>query len=299
VEAISVNPVDTKRRHSAHTRGGSEVLGWDAAGTVEAVGAAVTLFKPGDRVFYAGSLLRPGSNSELQLVDERIVGPWPVGLSAAEAAAIPLTGLTASESLFERLGISILSPESEKSLLIIGGAGGVGSIAIQLAKIAGLRVVATASRPDSISWCRGLGADEVVSHEAIRKAEGKDAESQFDYILNTQDTAEYWEATARLIRPEGKICSIVESKVPVDLTLLMGKSASFTWELMFTKSLFGQHLIRQHLTLSLLSRFLERSALRSTLSQTLGKISPRGLEQGHALLESRKAVGKVVLGGWE
>ncbi len=297
VEAVSVNPVDTKRRHSAHTRRGFEVLGWDAAGTVAGVGSAVSLFKPGDRVYYAGSLLRPGSNAELQLVDERIAGPWPRGLSAAEAAAIPLTGLTASEALFERLGIS-LTGDAGKSLLVIGGAGGVGSLAIQLGKLAGLTVVATASRPESSAWCRDLGADEVVAHNAILGATGKDSASRFDFIFNTQDTARYWAASANLIRAEGRICSIVETPEPLDLTQLMAKSATFSWELMFTKSLFGHQMIRQHQTLALLSRLLERSALRSTLAKALGPISPQGLEQAHAILESRQAVGKVVLAGW-
>lgn len=300
IEAISLNPVDTKRRKSAASRGAEhEILGWDAVGTVSAVGFEVRGFKAGDRVFYAGDVTRPGSNAELQLVDERIVALAPRGIDPTAAAAIPLTALTAHEALFERLGIPRTRREATETLLVIGGAGGVGSIAIQLAKIAGIVVVATASRETSRRWCKEIGADAVVDHaNLVADARGAGYAS-FDYIFNTQDTAGYWDATAELVRPEGKICSIVESPTPLDLTKLMGKSATFAWELMFTRPLYHHAMERQGEALHDVARLLESGVLRSTLSKVLGPLTPENLASAHEALETRRTIGKLVLSGIE
>src|SRR5262245_9420769 len=196
VKAVSVNPVDTKRRAPKSTvETTPKILGFDAAGVVSAVGRDCTLFKPGDAVYYAGSVIRQGSNSQFQLVDERIVGRKPANLSFAEAAAMPLTTLTAWELMFDRMGISKTGAHAGKSVLILGGAGGVGSVAIQLArKLAKLKVTASASRPDSIAWCRQLGADETVDHT-------KPIEGEYDYVLCFSGTDAYWPAFARMVKP--------------------------------------------------------------------------------------------------
>lgn len=297
VEAISVNPVDIKKRKTAAE---DTVLGWDAAGTVVAVGAAVTLFRPGDAVFYAGDVTRLGSNAQLQLVDERIVGPAPKNLSFAQAAAIPLTALTAYEAIFDRLEVSRVPMGVPKTLLVIGGAGGVGSMAIQLGKLAGLVVYATASRPESVEWCRQLGADHVLDHTDLLAAAERAGVQEFDYIFNTQDTAGYWEATAKLIRPEGRICSIVEATTPLNVTLLMQKSATFVWELMFTRSIFRRpEMVRQHETLRHVAALLESGALRTTVNDVLGPITAANLERAHEMIASRRSVGKLVLSGWQ
>ena len=239
VSAISVNPVDTKVRapkdkHEDQPR----VLGWDAVGVVEAIGPAVSLFKPGDRVYYAGDITRPGSNSEYQLVDERIVGRAPASLSNAEAAALPLTAITAWEGLFDRLRIN-RDEGAAKTLLIIGGAGGVGSIAIQLAKqLTMVTVIATASRPETREWCLSLGADYVVDHRELINSMHAAGHEQVDYIFCLNNTDQHWLSLCDLVKPQGIICSIVETKQPVELNGLKNKSASFVWELMFTRSMF-------------------------------------------------------------
>lgn len=302
VDAVSLNPVDTKRRRSAGARDQDfEILGWDAAGTVTAVGAEVTAFKKGDQIFYAGDISRQGSNAELQLVDERIAAIAPRGVPPAAAAALPLTALTAYEALFSRLGIApFASPHTgaPETLLVIGGAGGVGSIAIQLAKLAGIKVVATASRAASRTWCLEIGADAVIDHTDLVANARAAGFAEFDYIFNTQDTTGYWDATADLIRPEGKICSIVEAKTPVDLTKLMGKSATFSWELMFTRPLFRRpEMERQGQALRHVAGLLERGALKSTLSEVLGSLSASSLTAAHEALESRRTIGKLVLSG--
>lgn len=304
VKAVSTNPVDYKIRKSLQERQSTpRILGWDAAGIVEAVGSDVTLFQPGDQVYYAGSLLRPGSNSEYQLVDERIVGRKPTSLSFEEAAALPLTTLTAWEALFEQCGIV---PEKTvqnqaSTVLMIGGAGGVGSIAIQLAKLAGLRIIATASRAASIEWCLKLGADACINHHENLSTElGKLGIPQVDYILCFNNTDAHWQAMAEVIKPQGKICSIVETRQPLDLNLLQRKSATFTWELMFTKSMYETaNMQTQHDLLNRVADLIDQGVLQGTMTESLGSLNAATLAQAHARLESGQMIGKLVLSGIE
>lgn len=300
VKAISVNPVDTKRR-AAGTRPESElkILGWDAAGIVQATGPEAELFKPGDKVYYAGSNQRPGANSELHLVDERIVGPKPANLSFAEAAAMPLTTITAWEALFERMGISKSGAHAGRRLLILGGAGGVGSIAIQLAKkLARLTVAASASRPDSIAWVKGLGADAVLDHTQPLPAQMA-ALGEADYILCCNNTDAIFPDLPRLIAPQGRICSIVRTQRPVDLAPLQEKSASFAWEGMFTRSTFNTpDLQAQHNLLEDAAGLLEAGTLVTTFRANLGMICAANLRQAHQRLEHGHTVGKLVLEGF-
>jgi NADPH2:quinone reductase len=288
VEAVSVNPVDYKQR-----KGGSptaRVLGWDAAGTVEEVGKEATLFKPGDAVYYAGDVTRPGCDSEYHLVDERIVGRKPKKLDFAQAAAIPLTAITAWEAFFDRLKV-----QSGRSMLIIGGAGGVGSIGIQLAKIAGLHVIATASRPESIAWVKALGADEVVPHKHLVKDVGKPV----DYIACFNDLDPHWPAIGELIAPQGGIVSIVGNQQPLAMDAVRSKSAMLCWELMFTRPRFKTaDMIEQHKLLDQVADWLDLGKLRGTLKETLRPISGANLRKAHEKLESGTMIGKLVLSGW-
>ena len=301
VQAIAVNPVDTKiRKPKDKVEATPKVLGWDAAGEVMAVGDAVTLFRVGDAVYYAGDVTRSGCNAEYQLMDERIVGHKPSNLSVEEAAALPLTAVTAWEALFDRLHISTLAADNaNKTILIIGGAGGVGSIAIQLAKkVAGLKVIATASRPETIDWVQKLGADFVVNHHNL-SAEVQALNIQPDYILCNNDTDGYFATMAELIKPQGKICSIVETALPVDLDLLKSKSATFVWEFMFTRSMFKtDDMIAQHNILESVAKLVESGALVTTLNQVLKPINAENLRKAHAQLESGNTIGKLVLSGW-
>lgn len=302
VRAISVNPVDTKvRAPKDGVEDPPRVLGWDAAGVVEAVGPVVTLFAPGDEVFYAGSITRPGTNSELHLVDERIVGNKPKSLGFAEAAALPLTSITAWEALFDRMGISREGASAGRSVLVIGGAGGVGSIAIQLAKrVAGLEIIATASRDESRNWCLELGADHVVNHRGGIAAQLEAIGfAGVDYVLCLNDTDGHWKTMTRVVAPQGHICSIVETSAPVDLGLLKEKSAAFSWELMFTRSMFGTpDMIEQHRLLDEVSRLVDSGELRSTTGQVVGRIDAANLRKAHAQIETGRAIGKLVLEGW-
>lgn len=303
VKAISVNPVDTKiRAPKEGVEAPPKVLGWDAAGIVESVGPGATLFKPGDEVYYAGSITRPGTNSEFHLVDERIVGHKPKSLGFAEAAALPLTSITAWESLFSRMGVANDGSSAGKSILIIGGAGGVGSIAIQIAKqVAKLKVIATASREDSAMWCRELGADEIVNHRKDMAAQLENiGQAHVDYVLCLNDTDGHWSTIAEVIAPQGHICSIVETSDPIDLNLLKAKSATFAWELMFTRSMFGTpDMAEQHALLGEVSRLVDSGTLRATSGQVLGAINAANLREAHALIETGRTIGKIVLEGWE
>ncbi|MGZ8253024.1 MAG: zinc-binding alcohol dehydrogenase family protein [Methylophilaceae bacterium] len=303
ISAIAVNPVDTKiRKPKDKVEASPKVLGWDAAGTVVAVGPECRLFKVGDQVFYAGDVMRPGTNAEFQLVDERIVGIKPQSLSMEEAAALPLTAVTAWEALFDRMGIT-LKPEQNlgKSILIIGGAGGVGSIAVQLAsKLAGLTVIATASRPESIEWVKELGAHQVVNHhhDLVTQMAAMNM-AQVDYILCNNDTDRYFSVMAELIKPQGRICSIVETTRPVDLGLLKNKSATFVWEFMFTRAMFQTpDMIRQHQILNLVSGLVDEGTLKTTVNKRLSPINAANLRTAHAQLESGSTIGKIVLSGW-
>ncbi|MBN3806055.1 zinc-binding alcohol dehydrogenase family protein [Paraburkholderia sp. Ac-20336] len=302
VEAISVNPVDTKVRAPKDTvENAPRVLGWDAAGTVVAVGPEVSLFKVGDPVFYAGSITRPGANSEFHLVDERIVGHKPASLDFTHAAALPLTAITAWEALFDRLGVSPQGADAGRTVLIFGGAGGVGSIGIQLARqLAKLKVIATASRPESAKWAKELGADHVVDHfgdlPAQLKAIGVE---QVDYVLIFNDTDRNFPAAAQLVKPQGGICTIVENAAPLPVELLKAKSAAFHWEFMFTRSMFGTpDMIEQHKLLTEVARLVDAGTLRTTLGENLGRINAENLRRAHRQLEQGRAIGKLVLTGF-
>jgi zinc-binding alcohol dehydrogenase family protein len=289
VEAISVNPVDYKQRKQATT---SRILGWDAAGTVEATGKEVTLFKPGDTVYYAGDVTRPGCNSEFHLVDERIVGRKPKTLDFAQAAAMPLTSITAWEAFFDRMKV-----QPGKRILIISGAGGVGSIGIQLAKHAGLHVIATASRPDSVAWVKALGADEVVNHRQSLTAQIK---NPVDYVANFSGELDaYWDAMAELVAPQGALVAIVANTKPLPMDAVRAKSATLCWELMFTRPRFKTpDMIEQHRLLNQVADWLDAGKLRCTLKETLSPINGANLRKAHQRLESGTMIGKLVLKGW-
>ncbi len=304
VEAVSVNPVDTKvrmqRYGGATGRDGEAILGWDAAGTVEAVGPEVSLFRPGDAVYYAGSIGRPGSNCELHLVDERIVGAKPRRLDWAEAAAVPLTAITAYEAIVERLDIDPEGVDRGKSLLVVAGAGGAGSMAIQIGRLLGLEVIATASRKESTEWCRTLGAAAVIDHRAPL-IEGLKAAGygEVDAVLLCADTDGYWGQLADVIRPQGAICSIVRTQAPVALHALMGKCARFSWEAMFARSSFATpDMIEQHRILERVAAWIDAGQLRSTATERLSPINARNLRAAHARVESGRMIGKIVLSGW-
>lgn len=301
VEAVSVNPVDTKvRAPKDKVEDPPKVLGYDAAGVVESVGDGVTRFKPGDAVYYAGDITRPGSNAEFQLVDERIVGGKPATLSFAEAAALPLTALTAWEALFTRLGIDLDGGHQGQSILIIGGAGGVGSIAIQLAKLAGLVAIATAARPQSQAWAKALGADYTVDYsDALIEEMAQLGHRQVDFIANFNNTDAYWGVMAELICPQGKIVGIVGNTDPLDLNLLKNKSATFVWEFMFTRSMYQTaDMAHQGQLLDEVAALVDVSKLRTTLGETLSPINAANLRQAHAQIESGRTIGKLVLEGW-
>lgn len=297
VAAVSVNPVDFKiRRNSAKDKvlESPKVIGWDAVGTVEAVGNEVSLFNIGDEVYYAGDINKPGSNAEYQLVDERIVGRKPGKLSTEQAAAMPLTALTAWEILFDRISVS--EKDKGKSVLIIGGAGGVGSIAIQMAKNAGLQVIATASRPESVAWCREMGADVVVDHKDLVNNVKAAGFNGVDFILDFVDVNQYWNAFVELIKPQGSIGSISDPAEPVNLRQLKGKSVSFHWELMFTRSMFETpDMQHQHEILNTVATLLDEGKLQSTLTETLEGFSVENLKKAHQQLESGSTIGKLVI----
>lgn len=299
IKAISVNPVDFKiRQNSAKDTilENPKVIGWDAVGTVEEIGDGVTFFKPGDEVYYAGDLTRSGSNAEYQLVDERIVGLKPKTLSIAEAAAMPLTALTAWESLYDRIRISE-QKDKGKSILIIGGAGGVGSIAIQLAKkVSGLKVITTASRPETKEWCKAMGADVVVDHKNLVEEVHAAGFKEVDFILDFVDLNSYWDAIVELIKPQGHIVSITGSATPIALNKLKNKSVTFSWELMYTRSMFQTDDIEeQHQILNQVAELLDKGVLKTTLKQTLKGFTVENLKEAHRLLESGKTIGKVVV----
>lgn len=298
IKAISINPVDFKiRQNSAKDKelDAPKIIGWDAVGIVEAVGSDVTLFKKGDEVYYAGDINRPGSNAEYQLIDERIVGKKPSLLSDAEAAAMPLTLLTAWEALFDRMRIN--ESDKGKSVLIIGGAGGVGSIAIQIAKkIAGLQVIATASRPETVEWCKQQGADIVVNHKDLENEVYNAGFKYVDFILDFVNTNEYWDAMAELIKPQGHIASITGSATPVALNKLKNKSASFSWEFMYTRSTYQtEDMIEQHHILNKAAALFDNGTLKTTLNKTFNGLSADNLKAAHRLQESGKAIGKTVI----
>lgn len=299
IDAISVNPVDFKIRQSSAKDTVLEtpkIIGWDAVGIVQAVGQDVTLFEVGDPVYYAGDITKQGSNAEYQIIDERIVGRKPKALSIEEAAVIPLTALTAWEILFDRIRISA-DKDKGKSILIIGGAGGVGSIAIQLAKkIAGLTVIATASRPETIAWCKQQGADFVVDHKDLVSSVREAGFEYVDFILDFVDTNAYWDIMTELIKPQGHIASITGSSDPVALNKLKSKSVSFSWELMYTRSMYQtEDMIEQHNILNIVADLLDDGILKTTLNTTLNGLTAENLKKAHELLESGKTIGKIAI----
>ncbi|MDA7907546.1 zinc-binding alcohol dehydrogenase family protein [Akkermansiaceae bacterium] len=302
IEAIAMNPVDYKVRPAEGDP--PKTLGFDAAGTVVEVGDKVTLFQKGDQVYHAGDVTRPGTNAEFQLVDERIVAKRPTSLDASTSAALPLTSLTAWESLFARLGINPDTPEenSGKSLLIIGGAGGVGSIAIQLAKLAGLTVVATASRNESADWCRNLGADHIINHHEAMPPQLKNLGLEtVDYIANFNDVDRVWEAMADMIAPQGSLVLITGHQNQLNLggTLKL-KSARICWEFMFTRSMYQtDDMIEQHHILTRVAKLVDDGKLIATANDRLSPINAGNILEGHRRLESGSTIGKLVLSGWE
>lgn len=307
VKAVSVNPVDTKvraRQEGVLTE--PRIPGWDAAGVVEAVGSHVSLFQAGDEVYYAGDISRPGCDSQYHLVDERIAGRKPASLSFEQAAAMPLTTITAWEALFDRLEVdpSISADGQRRSVLIIGGAGGVGSIAVQLAKKkAGLNVIATASRGESAAWCRKLGADEVINHhEPFAEEFKRIGAAEVDYILCFNSTEMHIQNMADVIKPQGKVCTIVETKnsQPVNINVFQRKSAAFMWELMFTRPLFQTpDMQAQHDLLNEAGRMLDQGLLQTTLTENYGPLTAENLRRAHGTLESGSMIGKLVLSGME
>jgi NADPH:quinone reductase len=337
IKAISVNPLDTKVRRGMipphENENVSRVLGWDAAGEVIAVGSDCTLFQKGDAVYYAGSIIRPGTNCEFHLVDERIVGTKPKSLSFEEAAAMPLTTITAWEALYDRLSLysdtikrKSTLPEistsdngdknkrdSPSSILIIGSAGGVGSIAIQLAKnlvndlssstsFPGIKVIATASRAESAEWCKKMGADYVIDHHKNLKSQIKEIMGidYAEYILCLNNTDGYFDSMKELVAPQGKICSIVETKAPIDMGgILRQKSATFVWEVMFTRSLFKTYdMIDQHHLLNTVADLIDSKKIKTTLTDLCTPISSENLRKAHKKLESGNTIGKIVLSGF-
>jgi len=306
VQAISVNPLDTKQRApSAANKDKVEtpprVLGWDVAGVVVATGPDVTLFRPGDAVYYAGSITRPGGNAQFHLVDERIAGRKPERLGFADAAALPLTTITAWEGMFERMGISASGADAGKSLLIIGGAGGVGSICIQLAKqVAGLTVIATASRTESADWARAMGADKVVDHSQSLPAQLKTCgHAEVEYVFCANSARSHFPDFPALLRPHGKICSIVDAPGEADFELLKRKSLTFGWEAMFTRPIFQTpDMIAQHALLDETAALIDAGVLRTTATINLGRINAVNLKQAHGLLEQGRTLGKIVLEGF-
>lgn len=301
IEAVSVNPVDTKVRAGVAPPDGSpKILGWDAAGVVTAVGPGVTLFRPGDEIFYAGSIARPGTNAEYHVVDERIVGAKPKALSWAEAAALPLTAITAWELLFDRLGVAPGKRPDGRSLLIIGGAGGVGSMLVQLAaRLTGLTVIATASRPATRDWCLALGAHHVVDHTTDLVEELKAiGHPQVDMVASLTATERHYPGIIPAIRPQGKFALIDDPKT-FDIVPLKRASISAHWELMFTRALYETpDMIAQHRLLNEVAALVDAGVIRTTATETLGRIDAATLRRAHAAIESGTTRGKLVLAGF-
>ncbi|MFP6863028.1 zinc-binding alcohol dehydrogenase family protein [Pseudomonas sp.] len=302
VKAISVNPVDTKiRRNVAPEDGAAKVLGWDASGIVKAVGSDVSLFQPGDRVYYAGAINRAGANSELHVVDERIVGRMPAKLAFAEAAALPLTAITAWELLFERLQVSQGSADLGQSLLIVGAAGGVGSILVQLARqLTGLTVIGTASRPETQAWVRELGAHHVIDHRQPLSEELKRIGiNQVTHVASLTQTDQHYAQLVEALAPQGRLALIDDPEQPLDIMPLKRKSLSLHWELMFTRSLFETaDMIEQHRLLQRVAELVDAGTLHTTLGEHFGSINAANLRRAHTLLESGTAKGKIVLEGF-
>lgn len=298
VQAVSVNPVDTKVRASSPVEA-PRVLGWDAAGVVEAVGSAVTLFRPGDAVFYAGDIRRPGSNAELQLVDERIVGHRPRNLSAADAAALPLTSITAWELLFDRLGVPEGGGEGQH-LLVVGAAGGVGSILTQLARrLTKLTVIGTASRPETAQWVRELGAHHVIDHTRALTSELQSVGvPAVDLVASLTHTEAHYTQIVEALRPQGRL-GVIDDVQALDVRALKPKSLSLHWEMMFARPMYETpDMVRQHELLERVAALVDEGVLRTTAGEHYGAINAANLRRAHGFIESHRARGKVVLEGF-
>lgn len=297
VQAVSVNPVDAKvrRRAAADCRlDRPQIPGYDAVGIVEALGPRAAGFDKGERAWYPGEIGRDGSNAEYQAVDSRIVAHAPRSLSETEAAALPLTALPGWEALFDRLRVD---RTEDKTLLIIGGAGGVGSITTQIARqLTGLTVIPTASRPETAAWVRTMGADQVADHRDLVASVKALGFESVDYIFNTADTKGHWEAMAELVAPQGMICAIVELDGMVDLCRRKEKSAGFVWELMFTHSLYGtRDMARQQQILAQLARLVDAGRIRSTLTETLEGLCADTFKEAHRRIEGGRTIGKIAV----
>lgn len=302
VKAISVNPVDTKIRASSSAPAGEyKILGWDAVGVVKAIGDKVSLFNVGDEVWYAGDISRSGSYAEYQLVDERIVGHKPQTLSNAQAAALPLTSITAWELLFDRLGLPQDGSATDARILIIGAAGGVGSIITQLAvKLTGAEVIGTASRPESATWVQSLGADSVINHnQPLSQELAKLDIADVTHVISLTQTDKHYDEIVKVLRPQGKLALIDDPVEPLDVMKLKRKSLSLHWELMFTRSLYQtEDMIAQHHLLNRIAELIDTGTVKSTFGEHYGTINAQNLLKAHAQIESGKAIGKIVLEGF-
>ena len=301
VHAVSVNPVDTKVRMRAQgTAEQPKILGFDCAGIVTSVGPEVTAFKPGDEVFYAGTLSRPGTNSEFHLVDERLAGHKPHSLSFAEAAALPLTSITAWELLFDRLRVPLGKPQAAGSLLVVGASGGVGSILVQLARrLTGLTVIASASRPESTQWVLKNGAHHAVDHSMKLSEEVRKLGIHYvEYIIGLTHTDQHYDEIVELIAPQGAF-ALIDDPGPIDVRKLKVKSASLHWESMFTRSVFQTaDMIEQHRILDQVSKLVDDGLIHTTLGAAAGRITAENLRHAHASIESHRSIGKIVLEGF-
>jgi zinc-binding alcohol dehydrogenase family protein len=304
IQALSVNPVDTKIRKGSgpgQPSGDLKILGWDAAGVVVEVGSDVTLFTPGDEVYYAGSVDRPGSYAEFQAVDERIVGKKPTSIDFANSAVLPLTTITAWEMLFDRLSLRRDTSADQGSILIVGGAGGVGSIATQLAKrLTGLTIIASASRPETVNWCREMGAHHVIDHRQPLAAQMKKIVPEgVNYVLALTKTEDHFDEIIEAMAPEGAMVLIENLATPVDINKMKPKSLSLHWEFMFGRPRFQTaNMKEQGQLLNEVAGLIDTGSIRSTARTNLGLINAANLKQAHALVESGKTIGKVVLAGF-
>ena len=300
IKAVAVNPVDAKvRAPKEAVEDPPRVLGYDASGIVEAIGSNVTLFQQGDEVYYAGDITRSGTNAEFQLVDERIVGHKPKTLSHAEAAALPLTTITAYEAFFDRLGIDLDGADKGKSILIIGAGGGVGSIGIQLAKQVGLTVIATASRPETSNWVMELGADHIINHREDMVAQVRALGMEHVDFIAIFNDMRHWNTAVELIRPQGGIVSIDDTDSPMPMAGMKMKAASLHWEFMFARSMHKtSDMIEQHKLLTFVAAQIDAGKIRTTVSDILSPINAKNIRKAHMKVETGSAKGKIVVKGF-
>ncbi len=301
VKAVSVNPVDYKvRQNMAPENGEYKVLGWDAVGVVKAAGEAVTKFKVGDKVWYAGDLTRSGSNAEYQLVDERIVGNRPESLSFAEAAAMPLTSITAWEMLFDRLQIPTDTTEIPKTVLVIGAAGGVGSIMVQLLRrLTGVTIIGTASREESVKWLNELGTHHIINHrEPLSKGLKAIDIPAVNYVISLNNTEDHYGEIVKSLAPQGHF-GLIDDPAQLDAMPLKLKCVALHWEMMFTRSMFKTpDMVEQHILLNEVAGLIDNGQIKTTVAHHLGTINAENLIKAHAMLESQQAHGKIVLEGF-